>query len=557
MAQGTLSGLIWGSVTAVVAVAAVSVMAPMPAPPNVTTTDPAASAPASAPIESAAPAAAEAAAQQDGPSPTSPTAPDTDDTAAIEGADTASIQAPDVGEAAPLGETALPDTEAPDVTAARDTVPSSETVAPQAPASSEDLTISTEPAQPTAPVAEEQPSEVTSTETQEEEPTSAVVAETTDPAQPSVSESVEPDAEDVATDTAPTEEAEQEAVAQDAAPESETESDEVATVEPDPTATDDTSAAEVTQNVGATPSVPRIAALPRVSGGMSDETTPETDQSGTEIAAVTTAPSVRIGQRAGTLTDRGDVELPATQPAAQPSDDAGVTADDPDLAPIARFSAPFENSDEKPLMSIVLLDPEGSIGAEALANFPYPLTFAVNPNDPDAAEKMARHRAAGFEVLALMDVPLTATAQDAETALEVGLGVLTEVVGVIEGLEEGVQGNRALSDQITAVLRDQGYGFVTQNSGLNTVQKLAAKAGVPSAFVFRDFDGAGQTPTVMRRFLDQAAFRAGQEGGVIMMGRVQPDTISALLLWGLQDRANRVALAPVSAVLTMEPANGG
>lgn len=557
MAQGTLSGLIWGSVTAVVAVAAVSVMAPMPAPPNVTTTDPAASAPASAPIESAAPAAAEAAAQQDGPSPTSPTAPDTDDTAAIEGADTASIQAPDVGEAAPLGETALPDTEAPDVTAARDTVPSSETVAPQAPASSEDLTISTEPAQPTAPVAEEQPSEVTSTETQEEEPTSAVVAETTDPAQPSVSESVEPDAEDVATDTAPTEEAEQEAVAQDAAPESETESDEVATVEPDPTATDDTSAAEVTQNVGATPSVPRIAALPRVSGGMSDETTPETDQSGTEIAAVTTAPSVRIGQRAGTLTDRGDVELPATQPAAQPSDDAGVTADDPDLPPIARFSAPFDNSGEKPLMSIVLLDPEGSIGAEALANFPYPLTFAVNPNDPDAAEKMARHRAAGFEVLALMDVPLTATAQDAETALEVGLGVLTEVVGVIEGLEEGVQGNRALSDQITAVLRDQGYGFVTQNSGLNTVQKLAAKAGVPSAFVFRDFDGAGQTPTVMRRFLDQAAFRAGQEGGVIMMGRVQPDTISALLLWGLQDRANRVALAPVSAVLTMEPANGG
>jgi polysaccharide deacetylase 2 family uncharacterized protein YibQ len=70
--------------------------------------------------------------------------------------------------------------------------------------------------------------------------------------------------------------------------------------------------------------------------------------------------------------------------------------------------------------------------------------------------------------------------------------------------------------------------------------------------VFRDFDGAGQTPTVMRRFLDQAAFRAGQEGAVIMLGRVQPDTISALLLWGLQDRASRVALAPVSASLLLE-----
>jgi hypothetical protein len=44
--------------------------------------------------------------------------------------------------------------------------------------------------------------------------------------------------------------------------------------------------------------------------------------------------------------------------------------------------------------------------------------------------------------------------------------------------------------------------------------------------------------------------RAGQQDeGVIMLGRVRPDTISALLLWGLQDRAASVALAPVSAVL--------
>jgi polysaccharide deacetylase 2 family uncharacterized protein YibQ len=68
--------------------------------------------------------------------------------------------------------------------------------------------------------------------------------------------------------------------------------------------------------------------------------------------------------------------------------------------------------------------------------------------------------------------------------------------------------------------------------------------------VFRDFDGKGQGATVIRRFLDQAAFRASQEeDGVIMVGRLRPDTISALLLWGLQDRASSVALAPVSAVL--------
>jgi hypothetical protein len=34
-----------------------------------------------------------------------------------------------------------------------------------------------------------------------------------------------------------------------------------------------------------------------------------------------------------------------------------------------------------------------------------------------------------------------------------------------------------------------------------------------------------------------------------MLGRLRAETISALLLWGLQDRAAQVALVPVSAVL--------
>jgi hypothetical protein len=37
-----------------------------------------------------------------------------------------------------------------------------------------------------------------------------------------------------------------------------------------------------------------------------------------------------------------------------------------------------------------------------------------------------------------------------------------------------------------------------------------------------------------------------------MLGRLRPDTVSALLLWGLQDRASDVALVPISAVLLRE-----
>ncbi|GGH40387.1 Uncharacterized conserved protein YibQ, putative polysaccharide deacetylase 2 family [Cribrihabitans marinus] len=238
------------------------------------------------------------------------------------------------------------------------------------------------------------------------------------------------------------------------------------------------------------------------------------------------------------LTERDEAEEPAADAGGKP--------------PIKAHAVPFENPDAKPLLSIVLIDGPDALGAEALAEFPYPVTFALDPTDPEASEKMARHRAAGFEVVMLADLPPSATARDAEVSMEVWLSKVPESVAILEGTETGIQGNRELSDQVTDITQSTGRGLITQDKGLNTVQKLAARDGVPAAVVFRDFDGAGQSSDVIRRFLDQAAFRAGQEGAVIMLGRVRPDTISSLLLWGLQDRASRVALAPVSAVLTRQ-----
>jgi polysaccharide deacetylase 2 family uncharacterized protein YibQ len=267
---------------------------------------------------------------------------------------------------------------------------------------------------------------------------------------------------------------------------------------------------------------PQIAALP---------------QTGTDGAV----PRNQVGTRVVPLTERDD-----------PTPAADIADPETDERPLWRYASIFENPDNKPLMAIVLIDDSAAIGTEALEGFPYPLTFAVDPTAPDAAAKMAGHRAAGFEVMALVDLPRQANAQDAEVALAAGFNTLDQAIGMLEGTGSGIQGNRDLSDQVTAFVGDTGRGMITQNVGLNTVQKLAARDGVPAAVVFRDFDGAGQTPDEMRRFLDQAAFRAGQEGAVIMLGRVRPDTISALLLWGLQDRAARVALAPASAILIGE-----
>ncbi|UOA27540.1 divergent polysaccharide deacetylase family protein [Pseudosulfitobacter sp. DSM 107133] len=265
------------------------------------------------------------------------------------------------------------------------------------------------------------------------------------------------------------------------------------------------------------------------------------------VAQEDTAPTPLLEQRVGSLVDRD--EPPASDPAP--------AAAAPELKPIDAYAyvPDIEVVDpDKPMMSIVLIDngadlSGGTVGLAALRSFPYPLSFAIDANLPDAAERSAAYRAEGLEVLAMIDLPAGATPADAEVSIAAALNAVPQAIGVLEGTGTGFQADRALSDQVVSILGSDGYGIVMQSKGLNTAQKLAVRDGVPAATVFRDFDSADQTPTVIRRFLDQAAFRAGQEGGVIMLGRVRPDTISALLLWGLQDRAERVALTPVSALL--------
>lgn len=292
---------------------------------------------------------------------------------------------------------------------------------------------------------------------------------------------------------------------------------------------------------------PRRQALPVIEPSppavVPDQTGPTAPVAVPDMTPVT-RPS--IGTPATSLVDR---PAPAAQTEAAPTG--------PDT-PFHRNAVPFDDPEGRPRLSIILIDRGDSvIDASALQDFPYPLTFAVDAARPDATEAAARYRDAGFEVMALVDLDPESTPQDAEIAIEASLAAVPDAVAVMEGDATGFQARREVADQVGAILLDRGYGLVMLPNGLNTAQKLAAKNGVPSATVFRDFDGAGQDAAAIRRFLDQGAFKAGQreaiEGtedeSVIMMGRLRPDTISALLLWGLQDRARRVALAPVSAVL--------
>jgi len=277
-----------------------------------------------------------------------------------------------------------------------------------------------------------------------------------------------------------------------------------------------------------------------------EEDTTGQDTADEEMAALEEEPeetSGTIGDLAeGVTTDR----LPSV------SDDGGAQEDNP--PPLEAYAAPFSNPDGKPLMAIVLIDDGSSpISFEALADFPYPISYAVDASWPGAAEAADKYRAAGLEVLAMADLPPGAGASDTEVAMQSYLGAVPEAVAVMEGTDGGLQSSRAATEQLIPILQDSGHGLVLFPNGLDTAQKLISRQGVPVASVFRDFDAEGQDATVIRRFLDQAAFKAGQqEQGVVMVGRLRAETVSALLLWGLQDRAGSVALAPVSAVLTAE-----
>lgn len=274
--------------------------------------------------------------------------------------------------------------------------------------------------------------------------------------------------------------------------------------------------------------------LPRVQGG---EGVQGDDIDAQDLRAKVGKPAVRLVD----APDQGAGGLPV---------DASGKQSESKQRPLEEFAAPVASAAGKPRMAIILVDTgQGPLGAEAIEAFPFPVSVAVQADAPDAALRAAKYRARGFEVLSMIDIPQGATASDTEVAVSAALAAVPEVIGVLEGVATGLQGSRDVSAQVAQALLASGHGLVMLPNGLNTAQALAARDGVPSVTVFRDFDGAGQDNRVKRRFLDQAAFKARQDGHVVMLGRMSADTISALLLWGLQDRANSVALVPVSAVL--------
>ena len=265
------------------------------------------------------------------------------------------------------------------------------------------------------------------------------------------------------------------------------------------------------------------------------------------------------GVRTGRLPRIGDTPAPTegevaqVAPAVNPDGTPGLVLDgNGDLPPLQKYARVFDNPDKKPLFSIILIDTGGAdLDRASLAALPFAITFALDPLAPNVAEASKIYRDAGQEVIMVATgIPPGATASDLEVTFQAHATALPEAVAVIDTEFGAFQSDRPLATQVVPILKAQGRGLISWDRGLNAADQVARRDGLAAGMVFRKLDGKGENKSAVRRALDRAAFKAAQDGQVLVIGQTLPETVAAISEWAGQSKAEAVALAPVSAALT-------
>ena len=205
----------------------------------------------------------------------------------------------------------------------------------------------------------------------------------------------------------------------------------------------------------------------------------------------------------------------------------------------------------KPLFAILLRDiGDKGMPREALLKLPFAVSIVLDPLDPGAHDAMRAWRAAGQEVvMAMAGLPEGAGATDVAQTFQALSTSLPQAVALIDANGLTFQNDRPLASLVVPEVQSAGMGLVTFDEGLDAADQIARRSGVPAAQVFRRLDGKGEGKDVIRRYLDRAAFKAAQDGAVLVLGDTSADTVAAILEWSVEGKASGVTLAPLTAVL--------
>ena len=347
---------------------------------------------------------------------------------------------------------------------------------------------------------------------------------------------------------------------------------ELAEVVPEPELPTEAEPAPAAEPAPEPPEPPAAEALPQVDGMVpgaeeptlpGTEVTPEVPEGGLlpevlqeDASKSTFEPAPGLGKAEGVIVGRlpkiGDA--PVEEAPVADGTEATEAEPEPDTRPIVQYAATFENPEAKPVLAFVLIDPgTADLDRAGLAALPFPVSFALDPVDPATPDRAAIYRAAGQEVVMLATgIAEGAQASDVEVAFQSMAQGLPEAVAVMDLAEPLFQDHRPLASLVVPVIGAQGRGLLTWDRGLNAADQVARRDDVPAAVVFRDVDAAGTDSAAMRRVLDRAVFKAGQDGSVAVAGTATPELVAALLEWTVEGRAATVALGPITAVLTVE-----
>ena len=292
-----------------------------------------------------------------------------------------------------------------------------------------------------------------------------------------------------------------------------------------------------------TPTPPRDTALPE---------TPVAPEPQTGSGAVSPRAADDTSPDAPRLPGQRITGLPGQSSATAPPDAADIVAETPPRTALDRNSNFDGTLTGAPLMAVVLNDPGLPTPLRrSLAALELPVTIALNPMDPSAAQAADIYRDAGKDVLILANgLPNGATATDLDVTFGAWFDALPQAIGVLDLPRGGFARNSNLTEDVLPLIARDGHGLVSFAGGLSRVDSAADRAGVPHAEVFRVLDDEDQSPFTIRRYLDRAVFQASQIGEVIVFGDATNNaTMEALEMWRTDGRVDQVSVVPVSAIL--------
>ena len=584
MGRGIFSGMFWGAIVGALVLAVVSLYTPPPqtaraldaqeaaSEPEVVEAEPVEEAPAQE-VEVAEPAPAPELVEDVEPveeavAETTETAPETDETETAEAAESAEISGQDTTEAATAepettqaaatetANTDAPEAEtAPEVAQTESTTPEAQDTSPQlaeevtapqtveigqtAQAVTEQVETEIAAQQPAAPNAQDSTPQAPQLETQpaKQPNVSTQIADTLN--SPAQSEGLSVADEQLAsvTPVAPNLQELSAPVISDISPQAIADPDPA----PRPEPVEETQVAEDTKS-----------AIPQITTESTENTSSGSTLAGSSTLGDKATKVVvnRLPTISGNTSQNEATAEPETELDLEAAPET-TTAEATDLGAVRAYAANAEVQAGQSLFSVILIDAgENGMSRDALLDVGFPATIAVDPIAQDASEAMKAFRGAGFEVIAIPeDLPQAASPSDVEVAMSGYFNVMSEVIGVLDPLDGRIQSNRSLLQPVLGAIRASGHGLVTYNRGLNSAVKAARREEIPAATVFRILDGDLENGATITRYLDRAAFAAGKDGSVVVVGRSYPETVEAIGNWIESQTDGALAFVPVSAVM--------